>query len=113
MRTFAALVEGAVVWTRSPVVSPSSMAMLPGVIRAFSSISSRFTTSTRSGTSWMRRSPWPAVTVISSASSIGWSGVARSSAGSGGSCAIRREAARRSRSVRTVSLGMRRITAGG
>ncbi len=49
MRTFAAPSVGAVVCTRKPVVSLTSIATLPGVIIAFSSISSWSTTSTRSG----------------------------------------------------------------
>ena len=51
MRTLAAPSDGATVWTRKPVVSPRSIATEPGVISAFSSISSRSITSTRSGSS--------------------------------------------------------------
>ncbi|WP_374705197.1 hypothetical protein [Novosphingobium sp. TCA1] len=51
MRTLAAPSAGDVVWTRTPGVSLTSMAMLPGRMRSFSSISSRLMTSTRMGSS--------------------------------------------------------------
>ena len=68
MRTLAAPSEGAVVCTRSPLVSPSSIATLPGVISAFSSISSRSITSTRSA--WSRSLVVDRVALTSISSSI-------------------------------------------
>jgi len=59
---------GDVSCTRRPAVSFSSTAMLPGGISSFSSISSPVTTSTRSGSSSMRRSPRVETTTIASSS---------------------------------------------
>lgn len=63
----AALSDNDVVCTRMPPISFSMMTMSPGVISIFSSISSRWSTSTRSGESWMRTSVRVAWTVICSA----------------------------------------------
>ena len=53
-RTVAAPRPGEVVCTRMPPISLSIITMSPGVISIFSSISSRFSTSTRIGLSSMR-----------------------------------------------------------
>jgi hypothetical protein len=68
MRTLAAPSDGDVACTRMPPISFSIMTMSPGVMRSFSSISSRSRTSTRIG--WSSRR-WPvrvADTVTKSAS---------------------------------------------
>jgi hypothetical protein len=62
----AAPSEGDVAWTRMPPVSLSSMTTSPGVIMAFSSISSASTTSTRIGWSSMPRPVRVADTVMCS-----------------------------------------------
>ena len=67
-RMLAAPIAGAVTCTRSPLVSLSIMATLPGRIRIFSSISSRSSTSTRSGSSPRRRFERVAWTTISGSS---------------------------------------------
>ncbi len=55
MRRLAPPSDGDVVCTRRPLVSLSIMLMSPGVISIFSSISSRASTSTRTGSSSIRR----------------------------------------------------------
>ena len=49
MRTVAAPIDGDVACTRMPPISFNIITMSPGVISIFSSISSRFSTSTRVG----------------------------------------------------------------
>src|SRR5688572_33132827 len=66
MRTFAPPNDGDVVCTRRPFVSFSSIETSPGVIMIFSCTSSEGTTSTRTGSSSMRRSVRVAVTVTDS-----------------------------------------------
>src|SRR5687767_11884621 len=86
MRTLAPPNEGEVVCTRRPFVSLSSIDTSPGVIMIFSWTSSDGTTSTRTGSSSMRRSVRVAVTVIDS--SIFTGSLSLSCAGAFDPCSI-------------------------